>query len=174
MPATREALKSLDIPPYFIADEIETMIIELGVEARLLRLQLDELYGEIDDELDLVIADYLPPEGDIETTLEEMSRLSDDDVLDLRVAAATLHRVGDANDLDQEVVPKGLRILHRVSKLTSDRAFQIADHFASLSRLQRASVDELMEVPGVDEPTARAVRETLQRVTESTILEQYS
>ena len=43
-----------------IADEIETMIIELGVDARLLRLQLDELYGEIDDELDLVVADYLP------------------------------------------------------------------------------------------------------------------
>ena len=48
-----------------IADEIETMIIELGVDARLLRLQLDELYGEIDDELDLVVADYLPqgPDG---------------------------------------------------------------------------------------------------------------
>jgi diadenylate cyclase len=29
-----------------IADEIETMIVELGVDARLLRLQVDELYGE--------------------------------------------------------------------------------------------------------------------------------
>ena len=44
-----------------IADEIETMIIELGVDARLLRLQLDETYSEVDDELDDVIADYLPP-----------------------------------------------------------------------------------------------------------------
>ena len=44
-----------------IADEIETMIIELGVDARLVRLQLDELYSEIDDELDLVVADYQPP-----------------------------------------------------------------------------------------------------------------
>ena len=43
-----------------ISDEIETMIIELGVDARLLRLQLDEIYGDIDDELDLVVADYLP------------------------------------------------------------------------------------------------------------------
>jgi diadenylate cyclase len=40
-----------------IADEIETMIIELGVDARLLRMQIDELYGEIDDEHDLVVAD---------------------------------------------------------------------------------------------------------------------
>ena len=66
-----------------IADEIETMIIELGVDARLLRLQLDELYGEIDDELDLVVADYLPPGRTVADTLTEMSRLSDDDVLNL-------------------------------------------------------------------------------------------
>ena len=100
-----------------IADEIETMIIELGVDARLLRLQLDELYGEIDDELDLVVADYLPPGGDVLQTLEEMSRLTDDEVLDLRIAAATLHREGDSSDLEQELAPKGLRLLHRVHRL---------------------------------------------------------
>ena len=52
-----------------IADEIETMIIELGLDARLLRLQLDEIYIDIDDELDLVIADYLPPHRHVEDTL---------------------------------------------------------------------------------------------------------
>ena len=38
-----------------IAAEIETMIVELGVDARLLRLQLDEVFGELDDELELVL-----------------------------------------------------------------------------------------------------------------------
>ena len=85
-----------------IADEIETMIIELGVDARLLRLQLDELYGEIDDELDLVVADYLPPGRTVADTLAEMSRLSDDDVLDLKLAANTLHLKGDTQDLTRE------------------------------------------------------------------------
>ncbi|MEI8239094.1 MAG: DNA integrity scanning diadenylate cyclase DisA, partial [Actinomycetota bacterium] len=41
-----------------IAAEIETMIVELGVDARLLRLQLDEVFGSLDDELELVMADY--------------------------------------------------------------------------------------------------------------------
>ena len=82
-----------------IADEIETMIIELGVDARLLRLQIDELYGEIDDELDLVVADYLPAGRTVADTLAEMSQLSDDDVLNLRLAANTLHLDGDSNDL---------------------------------------------------------------------------
>jgi len=157
-----------------IADEIETMIIELGLEARLLRLQLDELYGEIDDELDLVICDYLPPGRSVDETLEEMAQLGDDDVLDLRSAAASLHRIGDANDLDQEVAPKGLRILARVARLQTETATRIANHFGQLAKLQRASLQELMDVDGVDATMARAVKETLERVTEATIYDQYT
>jgi diadenylate cyclase len=157
-----------------IADEIETMIIELGVEARLLRLQIDELYGEIDDELDLVVADYIPIDRTIGDTLEEMSRLSDDEVLNLRLTAATLYPGGDIQDLGQEASPKGLRLLHRVKRLPQDTAGAIVDHFGGLAKLQRATVDDLMLVDGLDESTALSIRETLTRVTESTILDQYS
>ena len=157
-----------------ISDEIETMIIELGVDARLLRLQLDELYGDIDDELDLVVADYLPAGRTVADTQAEMSRLSDDDVLDLRVAASTLHREGDNRDLEQEVAPKGLRLLHRVHRLPAEQAAAIADHFGGLAKLQRATVEDLMEVDRVDRELAISIKDTLERVTESTILDQYS
>jgi diadenylate cyclase len=157
-----------------IADEIETMIIELGVDARLLRLQLDELYGEIDDELDLVVADYLPPGRTVPEALQGMSQLSDDEVSNLRLTADALTPGRDSTDLTQEVAPKGMRLLHRVSRLPSSTAIAVADHFGGLAKLQRATVPDLMSVDGVDEPTARAIRETLSRVTESTILDQYS
>jgi diadenylate cyclase len=157
-----------------IADEIETMIIELGVDARLLRLQLDELYGEIDDELDLVVADYLPAGRSVADTLGAMSHLSDDEVSNLRLTADALAPGRDTSDLAQEVAPKGMRLLHRVSRLPSATAIAVADHFGSLAKLQRATVDDLMTVDDVDEPTARAIRDTLSRVTESTILDQYS
>jgi diadenylate cyclase len=157
-----------------IADEIETMIIELGVDARLLRLQLDELYGEIDDELDLVVADYIPAGRSVSDTLEGMSKLSDDEVSNLRLTADALSPGRDATDLAQEITPKGMRLLHRVSRLPSATAVAVADHFGGLAKLQRATVDDLMVVDGVDEATARAIRETLSRVTESTILDQYS
>jgi len=61
-----------------------------------------------------------------------------------------------------------------VSRLPAEKATAIADHFGGLAKLQRATVDDLMSVDGVDEATARAIRETLSRVTESTILDQYS
>ncbi len=157
-----------------IADEIETMIIELGVDARLLRLQLDEMYGEIDDELDLVVADYLPPGRTVAETLGGMSELSDDEVLNLRLAADSLLPGTDVTDLTQEATPKGLRLLHRVSRLPARTATAVADHFGGLPKLQRATVLDLMAVDGVDEDTARSIRETLSRVTESTILDQYS
>ena len=157
-----------------IAEEIETMIVELGVDARLLRLQLDEIYGDIDNELELVIADYLPGGRTAADTQAEMAELSDDEVLDLRTAAATLHRDDDPNDLDQDVAPKGLRLLNRVHRLSDDSASRIAEHFGGLARLQRATVPDLMEVDGVDDLTAASIKETLQRVTESAILDQYS
>jgi diadenylate cyclase len=157
-----------------IAEEIETMIIELGVDARLLRLQLDEIYGDIDNELELVIGDYLPAGRSAADTLSEMATLSDDEVLDLRTAAAMLHRDGDPNDLDQDVAPKGLRLLNRVHRLSDDSATRIADHFGGLARLQRATVADLVAVEGVDDVTAASIKETLQRVTESAILDQYS
>lgn len=157
-----------------IADEIETMIIELGIDARLLRLQIDEIYGEIDDELDLVVADYLPAGRTVGEALAGMAQLSDDDVSNLRLAADALSPGTDATDLSQEVTPKGMRLLHRVSRLPSATAIAVAEHFGGLAKLQRATVDELTAVDGVDEATARAIRDTLSRVTESTILDQYS
>ncbi len=155
-----------------IADEIETMIVELGVDARLLRLQLDETYSEFDLELDDVITDYLPPHRNTDDTLAELARLRDDDLLDARMTMATLHL--SESDLGAEIAPKGLRLLHRVHKLPPDLATRIANQFGGLSRLQRATVDELMAVDGVDQATAETVKETLDRVTENTILDQYS
>jgi diadenylate cyclase len=124
--------------------------------------------------VDLVVADYLPVARDADDTLAEMMRLSDEDLRDLRIVAATLHRGGDVSDLDAEVAPKGLRLLRRVHRLDDEVSCRIANHFGRFSRLQRATVDELTSIDGVDTATAQQIRETLTRVTESTILDQYN
>ncbi len=154
-----------------IGDEIETMIIELGIDARLLRLQIDEIYNEIDDQLDLVVADYLPPHRNVEDTLAEMERLSDDDVLSAKVALKTLH-LGDRT-LKDEIAPRGIRMLRRVDSLSPDLAVKIANNFDGLSRLQRVSIDDLVAIDGVDVDTAKTIKATIDRITENTILDQY-
>lgn len=130
-----------------IAAEIETMIVELGVDARLLRLQLDELSGGLDSELDLVLADYPHIASDYATS---------------------------GIDGDAPASPRGLRLLARVPRITPEMSSAVVDRFGELVKLQRATVADLAEVPGIDLSRAHAIKETLDRLTESTILEQYS
>jgi len=130
-----------------IATELETMIIELGVDARLLRLQLDELYGEVDDEIELVLADY---------------------------PTITGNYAGSGLDGDAPASPRGLRLLARVPRMTPALASAVVQRFGELAKLQRATVGELESVPGLDELQAAAIKDTLDRLTESSILDQYS
>jgi diadenylate cyclase len=130
-----------------IATELETMIVELGVDARLLRLQLDEVYDEIDDEIELVAADYPHiPAGPPAT----------------------------GADADAPASARGLRLLARVARVTPSIALAIVERFGELAHLQRATVDELAGVPGVDADLAESIKDTLDRLTESSILDQYS
>jgi diadenylate cyclase len=130
-----------------ISAEIETMIIELGVDARLLRLQVDEVNGEINYELELVLADY--------------PRIANN------WAGHGLHG-------DSPASPRGLRLLTRVPRITSVLANAIVDHFGDLARLRRATAAELADVDGMDASLAVAVKESLDRITESSILDQYA
>ena len=129
-----------------IAAEIETMIIELGVDARLLRLQLDEVFGELENELELVLADY-------PTIADSFA--------------------GTPHDGDTSASPKGLRLLAHVQHLSPELALAVTNHFGELAKLQRATAAEIAAVPGIDEPLALAIKETLHRLTETSIIEQY-
>ena len=47
-----------------VAEQIQTSIVELGAEAHLIRLQMDELLEDVDDDRELVLLDYLPDDKD--------------------------------------------------------------------------------------------------------------
>ena len=130
-----------------ISAEIETMIVELGVDARLLRLQVDEVNGETNHELELVLADYP------------------------RIAN---NWAGHGLDGDAPASPRGLRLLTRVPRMTPPLAAAIVERFGDLGGLRRATAAEIAEVPGVDASLATAVKDTLERITESSILDQFA
>jgi diadenylate cyclase len=130
-----------------ISAEIETMIVELGVDARLLRLQVDEVYSEINHELELVLADY--------------------PMIANNWAGHGLHG-------DSPASPRGLRLLTRVPRITPQLAATIVDRFGDLAAVQRATAAEIAEVDGVDGSLAAAVKETLDRITDTSILDQYA
>lgn len=159
-----------------ISDEIETTIIELGIDARLLRLQFDELYGDTDDDLSLVVGDYVPADRSVSAVLDSLAALDDDQLLDLRLAAGCLglpHETGTQLDLNQGLSPRGSRLLGRVPRLPQPVALAVAEHFGELSKILRATIPNLMEVEGVSAERAQAIKDALSRLTEEAILDQY-
>ena len=137
-------------------------------------MQLDELYTEIDDEIGLVIDDYLPGDCSATDTHRLMAQLDDESVLDLRKCAVALSPCGAPEDLDQSMSPRGMRLLARVTGLNDETAIAMSNYFGELTKVQGATLSDLLVVPGVTTVQAQAIKDTLARVVEATIMVQYN
>jgi diadenylate cyclase len=160
-----------------IADEIEGYVIELGTDGRLLALQLDELMAGVDSDRTLVIRDYLPPSRRPRTAneaLDELDRLSANELIDLGAVAKAIGFPGTVDALDAAVSPHGFRLLAKVPRLPGSIVERLVEHFGSLQRLLGATVEDLQAVDGVGETRARGVREGLSRLAEASILDRYA
>ncbi len=157
-----------------IAEEIEGYIIELGVDGRLFRLNLVELMGGVADDSRLMIRDYHADDSgwDVEQSLEALSELSTDDLLDLKKVAGVLDS-GAGVELDAGVTPRGYRMLAMIPRLPEGVIDRIVEQFASLPRIMRATIDDLDDVETVGEARARAVKEGLARLAETSLLDRY-
>lgn len=159
-----------------VAEEIELGIIELGVEGRLVQLQLEELMGGVEADRRLVIKDYFREESDwhVDEALEALADLSTDDLLDLKAVGAALHLPDRQLDLEEGLQPRGFRLLHKIPRLPEPIIERIVTRFESLQKIMRATIDDLDDVSGVGETRARAIKEGLSRLAESSILDRYS
>ncbi len=159
-----------------ISEEIAHYVVELGTDGRLLSLQLDELIGGVSPDRELVIRDYLEATRGNKSMVEvlgDLAGLAPSELVDLTQVARVLgfSTAGDA--LDAAVSPKGYRLLNKVPRLPGAIVDRLVDHFGDLQKLLAANLDDLMTVEGVGEQRARAVREGLSRLAESSILERY-
>jgi diadenylate cyclase len=159
-----------------IADEISSDIVELGVDGRLVKLQLDELLGGVDDDRRLVILDYFDAEAEwaLDKAMTALSDMGTEELLDLKGVAGTLHLPGTAVDLEANVQPRGYRLLARIPRLPESVVDRIVSRFGSLQKIMRATIDDLDEVTGVGGSRARAIKEGLSRLAETSILDRYS
>jgi diadenylate cyclase len=157
-----------------IAEEIEGYVIELGADGRLILLQLEELMGGVDDDRRLFAKDYYVPGPDysLHDALDELAALDTESVLDLRDVSEVLRLPYDTG-LDTAVQPRGFRLLHKIPRIPESVADHVVDRFDHLQKLMRAGVAELVEVEGVGDARARAIKDGLTRLAETTILDRY-
>jgi diadenylate cyclase len=158
-----------------IADELASDIVELGTDGRLVRLQLDELMGGVEDERRQVVRDYFHEEASwhLEEAMAALAELGTEDLLDLRTVSSMLRLPGTL-DLDASVQPRGYRLLSRIPRLPDSIIEAIVDRFGSLQKIMRATIDDLDDVGGVGETRARSIKDGLARLAESSILDRYS
>jgi diadenylate cyclase len=158
-----------------IAVEIDTYVLELGVEGRLLDLQLEELIAGVDPERELIVRDYLPAgrrPRSVRAVLNALADIDSTSLVELGSVAEAM-RIGTEDSLDTPLSPRGYRLLAKVPRLPAAVVDRLVDHFGTLQKLLAASVEDLQAVEGVGELRARGVREGLSRLAESSILERY-
>jgi len=153
--------------------EIDEYVVELGVEGRLLDLQLQEVVSGVGTDQVLLLRDYLPDADQFARSIALLDEVDDAALVDLAQLATQMGLVSDIDDLDRPMSPRGYRLLGRVPRLPETVVERLIEHFGSLQKLLAASIDDLQSVEGVGEARARGVRDALSRLAESSILDRY-
>ena len=158
-----------------IAEELDGYIVELGVDGRLVLLQLEELMGGVDDDRRFVIKDYFRAQpAHLDNAMETLSTLSTESLLDLKVVADVLQLPPEAKELDAGLQPRGYRLLSKIPRLPDAVVERIIQRFANLQKILRATTADLDDVEGVGDTRARAIKEGLTRLAETSILDRYN
>ncbi len=157
--------------------EVRKNIIELGVEGRIVNMQLEELIANVESEEEKIIRDYMKYKDSVKTVQKILNSIRELDKKDLVNAEKIIKLLGyeiDSNILDLNVSPKGYRILSKMPKMPSTIIDKTVEAFGSLQGICLASIDELDDVEGVGEVRAKIINQSLRRLQEQYILKGYN
>jgi diadenylate cyclase len=158
-----------------MAEQIQRDCVELGTEGRLIRLQLDELVGNVPSERDAVVRDYHSAGAGPEATLalEGLRAMSYQDLIDVERLGELLGYARGVNPLDHSVAPRGYRVLSHIPRIPEPLIRRVVTDLGTLDSVVRASQRDLEAVEGVGTVRAREIREGLRRLQEHNLVDRY-
>jgi diadenylate cyclase len=157
-----------------IKEEISRFICELGIEGRLVSMQLAELVANIEEEAHMLIRDYSrSPDVSPEQVLREMKKISSDEMMEISSFLRVLGYTVNVSSLEESVSPRGFRILSKIPRLPVPIISNLVKHFHSLPRIMMATIEELDEVDGIGEVRARAIKEGMKRIQEQVFIDRH-
>lgn len=154
-----------------IASEIENYIVELGIEGRLVKMQLDEMLASVEEEALFIIQDYSNTDRLPKEVLNTMFKAFEEDISDSVFIARQLSLGSAGSHLDNQVSPRGYRMLNKLPRIPLSIIDNLVERFALLSHVLRASIEELDDVEGIGEVRARSIKNGLKRMQEQLLLE---
>ncbi len=134
----------------------------LGDEGSIITLQLTDLLTGVESLRRLVLMDYLKPlrSGSVDRALGGLEIMVSPDIED----AGRVCRELGFPDLDDPAEARGNRILSQVGRLPDSVREDIVRYFGSVSKLLRASEDQLIAVEGVGDTRASQLRSFFDRL----------
>ena len=152
--------------------EIENYIMELGNEGRLVKMQLDELVSNVEEEAILIIKDYSRfPDKTPNEIFDTIKKSFQEEVADAVTIARILGLGTSPSILDMQVAPRGYRILQKLPRIPSQVIENLVVTFGDFPRIMQASIEELDDVEGIGEVRAKSIKNGLKRMQEQLILE---
>lgn len=139
--------------------------LTLGDEASIVTLQLTDILSGVERLRSLVLQDYLKPlrVGAVDRALDRLEEIATQDIEDSSRVAREL----GFSDLDDPAAARGHRLLSQVGRLPDSVREDIVRYFGSVSKLLRASEDQLLNVEGVGDTRASQLRSFFDRLLTS-------
>ncbi|MHA7282625.1 DNA integrity scanning diadenylate cyclase DisA [Arthrobacter sp. TMS2-4] len=159
-----------------ISEEISQYVLELGVDGRLLSLQVEELTTGLGPGSEMVLRDYMDlgsSTAPVDERVATLQGFSSTDLIDLGTIASVLGFNPSLDSLEAVIQPKGYRLLSGIKAMPPAVANRLVEHFDGLQNLMAANIEDLMAVDGIGEQRARTVREGLSRIAETSLLDRF-
>ncbi|MBO8136915.1 MAG: DNA integrity scanning protein DisA [Desulfotomaculum sp.] len=158
-----------------VVKEIERYTSELGTEGRLITMQMEELVSNVEVEGLLIIQDYsTDADKTPENIMEMINSWPAEDLLDLVLIARALGYSGGQSILEQNVTPRGYRVLQKIPRLPVPVIENLVETFETLPSILNASIEQLDDVEGIGEVRARSIKEGLRHYRDKLIQDSYN
>jgi len=153
-----------------IREEIDRAIYELGIDGRLIKMQLDELIEGLEEEELLIIKDYTINRRKEETKL--LQEIKQIDAISKGLEIANILGYQDFEE-DEEIAvyPKGYRILNKIPRVPNTIVTNMVKSFKTFQHIVMASKEDLDAVEGIGEIRARHIKRSLKRMQEQYIFD---
>ncbi|KAB2329192.1 DNA integrity scanning protein DisA [Cytobacillus depressus] len=147
-----------------IKNELLIYLSELGIEGRLIRLQMNELLEDIVREVELIIKDYAQSkEARTKEIFDKLQELSIGKMVEDTVILKLLGYNGYVHT-DEYKCPRGYRMLSKIPRLPPIIIENLILRFKDLPAIVASSVEELDEVEGIGEVRAKKIKEGLKLI----------
>ncbi len=155
-----------------IGEEIKPYIMELGIEGRLVDLQLRELIGVYEQGF-LVIQDFHKERDSntAEKVQDTIAEMADKELLNLNNICNALGYGPNMRVVDTYLGSRGYRILTQTHRLSQRNIENLVRAFGSLQEILRAPREQLVAVEGVGEILAERIRVSLDLLRNQLALE---